>query len=144
MHGRQYVRGCGKRQEFTTLFRNPKGFSQERLCRGGAKAYDDLGMYQGHFGIEPLPASRYFNRVRLFVNPTLPSRLPLEVFNRVGHVSLLAIDSGLDECFIENGAGRPHEGSAFDVFLVAGLLADEHYFSVGRPLTKYRLRCMPP
>ena len=51
-----------------------------------------------------------------------------------------ALDAGIVECAVEHLAGRPDEGFARDVFLVARLLADEHEPRVLRPFAEDDLR----
>src|SRR5438045_1079853 len=53
------------------------------------------------------------------------ARFPLEVFDGVGDVDGRAIDVGGGEGFVEQAAGGADEGLAGEVFLVAGLFADE-------------------
>jgi hypothetical protein len=50
----------------------------------------------------------------------------LEVFDRIGDVDQRTVDAGLGESAVEDATGRPHEGSALQIFLISGLLADEH------------------
>src|SRR5204862_2073581 len=55
----------------------------------------------------------------------LASCLPLEVLDDVRDVDLAPVDPCVLERLVEKLPGRPHEGLALQVLLVAGLLADE-------------------
>src|SRR6478752_6698908 len=60
------------------------------------------------------------------MDPALSLRAPLEVLDRVGHVHVVALDTGCDEPFVENPARGADERPAREVFGVTRLLADEH------------------
>ena len=61
------------------------------------------------------------------MDPPLALGLPLEVLDDVGDVDLGALDFGLGERIVEQLSGRPDERPPFDIFSVAGLLADEDH-----------------
>ena len=62
------------------------------------------------------------------VDPPLARALlgELEVLDRVGDVGLLAVDARVAQRAVEQDPGGPDERQAAPVFLVTGLLADEH------------------
>jgi hypothetical protein len=51
----------------------------------------------------------------------------LEVFDRIGDEHIVTVDPRLFEGAVEDTAGRPHEGPAGFIFLVAGLFAVKHH-----------------
>src|SRR5581483_3302354 len=61
---------------------------------------------------------------------------PFEVLDHVGHVDLGAVDTRSLQRLVEQVPGRSDERAALLVLLVAGLLAHEHHFGVGRTLTE--------
>ena len=63
---------------------------------------------------------------RLLVDSSLAARLPVEVLHRIGQIDGCSIDAGLGERVIEHAACRPDKRVAGEIFVVAGLLADEH------------------
>jgi len=69
------------------------------------------------------------------MDTALAAGLPLEVLHGVRQVRGRAIDLGLRERFVQQPPGRAYKGLPCLVFLVAGLLSDEHHRS--------RLRALP-
>jgi hypothetical protein len=67
-----------------------------------------------------------FQLARLLVDASLAAGLPLEVLDCIGDVSRLAVDRRIRQRTIEEPAGRADKRFAGEVFLIAGLLADEH------------------
>lgn len=53
------------------------------------------------------------------------------MFHRVGDIGGRSIDSGFGEGAVEQLAGGADEGFAGDVFVIAGLLADDHDAGIG-------------
>ncbi len=84
------------------------------------------GLDHGQLRLQPGTAGHDLERVRLGVDAPLAARLPLEVLHDVGDVGPAPLDPGLLERLVEQASRRPDEGMAAEVFLVAGLLADEH------------------
>jgi len=74
------------------------------------------------------------------VDAALAAGLPLEVLDDVGDVRQLPVDARLLERLVEQPAGGPDERFARQVFLVAGLLADEDDLGLWRALAEDRLR----
>src|SRR6187401_1524723 len=71
-------------------------------------------------------ASAPLGGVRLFVDAALPARHPFEVLDRVRHICVRPVDPDVRERAIEKTPRGTDERLAREVFLVAGLLADEH------------------
>lgn len=59
------------------------------------------------------------------MNPALAALFELKVFDGVGHVNIGAFDIGVGQRAVEKFACRADEGVTLQVFIVAGLLADE-------------------
>jgi hypothetical protein len=62
------------------------------------------------------------------------------VLDRIGHVDIVAIDSGLLQTVVEEQACGSNEGLTLDVLTVAGLLADEDQSRVWLALSEDGLR----
>src|SRR6266545_3396366 len=58
----------------------------------------------------------------------------------IGDVGLVTRDAGIGERLVEKRAGRTDKWLALKIFLVAGLLADEHRPRALRSFAEYRLR----
>jgi hypothetical protein len=48
------------------------------------------------------------------------------VFDGIRHVNFAAVDSSLNESSVQQPAGGSYEGLSREVFLIPGLLTDEH------------------
>src|SRR5204862_593699 len=83
-------------------------------------------MNDRELGSEPVVAGHHLGAVRSLVDATLAARLPLEVLHRIGQIDVLARDSRLCQRPVEFVTGGAHERLALPIFLVSGLLADEH------------------
>ncbi len=70
----------------------------------------------------------------------LPRGIEFEMLHRVGDVDGAAIDTGFLHCAVHHLSRGADERPADGVFLVAGLLADEHHLRVGRAFAEHRLR----
>ena len=74
------------------------------------------------------------------MQPDFSARDKFEMLDRIGDVDLLAIDACLLQRAVEHQAGRTHERFAGKVFLVAGLLADQHHLRILRAFAEHGLR----
>ncbi len=70
----------------------------------------------------------------------IAARLPFEVLDHVRHIDLRAVDARFGKSLVEQRSGRADERAAFDVFRVAGLLADEHHRRALFPFAEDGLR----
>lgn len=70
----------------------------------------------------------------------LAAQLMLEVFHRVGDEGLVAGNAGLGQRLVQHLPGRPDEGVARQVLLVAGLFAHQHQLGPAWPLARHPLR----
>jgi hypothetical protein len=68
------------------------------------------------------------------------AHLVLEMLDRVGDENFGARNPRFHKCPVENASGWTDERPAGQVFLVAGLLADQHQPCVPAPFARYGLR----
>src|SRR6476659_10158011 len=66
------------------------------------------------------------------------------MFYGIGDIDLPAIDAGFFQRAVEHQPCRSHEWFAGKVFLVAGLLADQHHRDILRAFAEHGLRRMLP
>src|SRR5260370_4711097 len=66
------------------------------------------------------------------------------MFYGIGDINLPAIDAGLFQGAVEHQPCRSHERFAGKVFLVAGLLADQHHLRILRAFAEHGLGCILP
>jgi hypothetical protein len=78
------------------------------------------------------------------MNATSAAGLPLEVLDRIRDINIVTIDPGSFKGFIENLAGGTNEWSALQIFLIARLLSDKHYFGTRLSLAEDRLSSTLP
>jgi len=78
------------------------------------------------------------------VNAAFATGLPLKVLHRIRNIRLLTIDASFNQRLVEKRACRADKGFAFEVFLIARLLAHEHHLRMTRPFAKHRLRSAQP
>jgi hypothetical protein len=126
------------------MLRDAEIASEQSLRSGGAEANDCFGFDGGDLSVKPGAACGNLGRTWFFVDTTLAARLPLEMFYGVGDVDLRAVDAGFDEGRIEQFACGANEWLAFEVFLIAGLLADQQDFGIGRAFAEDGLRAAFP
>ena len=117
-----------------------RDLAEHALRGGGAHRHDELGLDCRNFPLIPLPAGLDLRRCRFLVQADLSARHKFEMLHRVGDVDLVAIDAGFGQRTVEHLAGRADEGMAGEVFLVAGLLADQHDGGVLRAFAEHGLR----
>ncbi len=113
--------------------------SPQRLTRRCAQRDDDIGFDEFEFAHQPSMARFHFGAVRRVVDATLPTRVPLEVLDRVGDVHIAARNAGLLEGIVEHSACRPDERRTFLVLLVAGLFTDQEEMSADRAIAEHGL-----
>src|SRR5215204_4809871 len=87
--------------EFAALTRHFEGFSEQCLGRRRSETHQDTRLDERDLGFEPRTARADLGSVRLRVNTTLTSRLPLEMLDDVGHVYERAVDIRLRQCFVQ-------------------------------------------
>jgi hypothetical protein len=111
--------------------------AKHALRRGRAHRHHQFGVDRGQFALVPWPARHDLRRIRLLVQADFSARHKFEMLHRVGDVNLAAIDAGLLQRAVEHLPGGPDERFAGEVFLVAGLLADQHDAGPLRAFAEY-------
>ena len=113
-------------EDLAVVAHEAEGAAEEALGGGGPEAQDDAGFDGVDLGLEPRAAGRDLGHAGVLVEAELAALDELEVLDGVGEVDRRAVDVEVGEDLIEDAAGGADEGQALQVFLVAGLLADEH------------------
>ena len=131
-------------EKFAAMLGDSEIAAEQGLGGGGTEADDYLGFEGCNFGLEPGAAGFNFRGAGLFVDAAFSSWFPFEMLYGIRDVNFLAIDSRCDERFVEKFAGGADERFAFEIFLIAGLLADHHHFCERRAFTENCLRGIPP
>ena len=132
----QHGRLSGHFQHPAPVFGDAEGRTEEGLRGGGSQADDQAGPNGLHFGVQPGAAGGDFAGAGLLMNAALAARFPLEVLDGVGDISRVTIDAGLLQAAVEETAGGTNKRVAFDVFAVAGLLADQDEGGTGLAFTE--------
>src|SRR5215203_6735 len=133
--------GCHERRErrldeLPSLHRHLEGISYQRLGRRRAETHDNPWMQQRNLSIEPRAARANLPGLRLRMDAALAPRLPFEVFHHVRDVNPFARNPRLPQSLLEHTPCGPDERMARQIFVVAGLLADEHHLRRRRSFTK--------
>src|ERR1700730_13240982 len=144
MHGGGEVGREGGIDKFAAMLRDAKILAEKRLGGGGAEADNHFGMNSSDLGIKPRAARGDFGGIGFFVDAAFSPGLPFEMFHGIGDVNFFAVDSGFDERVVEKLAGGADERFAGQVFLIAGLLADEHQLAMGGAFAENGLRAELP
>ena len=108
----------------------------EGLGGSGAEGDDDFGFDFEDFGEDPGFAVVDFFFAGFVVEAAFGLGFEFEVFNGVGEVKFFAVEAGFLEGLVEEFSGGADEGTAGDVFLIAGLFADDHDARIGGPSPK--------
>jgi hypothetical protein len=116
----------GNLLQLTVALSDLEGAPKQALCRNGAEADDEFRVQCFQFGVQPWPAGTNLFDARLLMYPQFAARLPLEVFDRIGDVHLIAVYASLFEALVEQFAGRTHERTALLILVIAGLFTDHH------------------
>ena len=127
MHGRHYIRSQCRFEELAALFSNSKLGTEQRLRGRRTERHDHRWFDDGKFRFEPGPTRGNLECVWFFVYAPFAARLPFEMFDNIGDVSLFAIDAGVLQRLIEQTTGWSDEGFARQIFFVARLFADKQH-----------------
>jgi len=112
---------------------------QQRTPRRRAERNQDRRLDDGALALKPPAAALNLRRVRPLVQ--FAALFVLEVLDRIGEEDRVAWNSRLGGRAVEDSPCGPYERFAGQVFLVAGLLSDEHEPGPPRPLAGNDLRC---
>lgn len=85
---------------------------------------------------QPRLAGGHLSRRLLLMQPALSTRLPFEVFDRVGEVNAVAVDARLCQRLVKEVTSGANEGLTLGVFPVARLLPNQQ--AAGMGITKDR------
>src|SRR5580765_1049690 len=140
MVGRDRLGRPACRLEAAPVLRDPELVAEDRASRRRTEADEHVRLDRGELGFEPRPARVELRCARRLVDPALAALLELEVLDRVGDVDLFALQPGFGQRPVEHLARRPDERRSLKIFLIAGLLADEHDPRAGRPKAEDGLR----
>jgi hypothetical protein len=121
--------------DFCNWGRFPGHAAQRRSAEGD----DPFRLHEAPFFVEPPAASVDFRRLRFLVETQFSPRLELEMLDGAGDEHLRAVQPDARKRLIENLPGWPDEGSAAQIFLIAGLFANEHQGSMSGSLARDRL-----
>jgi hypothetical protein len=118
--------------------------AQERTQRRGAQRDDHARLHDGDLALEPRRARRDLLLRGGLVDAALAARLPLEMLYRVGDEERASLQPCGRERRVEQRARGPDERPRAQIFLVAGLLADQHERRGGGAFAGNAMRRMRP
>src|SRR5438045_3338758 len=146
MRGGHHVGREIGRNQFPAIPGHPEILAQQSLRRTGAEADENLWLYYFQLRIEPRTARFDFRMTRLLMNAPLAAlrSFPLEVLHHIGDVDLRAVDSHLDENFVQKPPRGSDKRMSLPVFVIAGLLPHKHDQSLGRSFSEDRLSRVLP
>ena len=110
MHGRERDWRERRLERPTAVPRHPDAAAEQRLGGDRAEADEDVRPHDRELGLEPRLAGGDLGRVRPLVDPSLPTRLPLEVLDRVRQVGIRPLDPGFLERLVEEPSAGPTNG----------------------------------
>ncbi len=118
--------------------------SEQRFCGCGSEANEHTRFDEIELCLQPPVAGSYLLAVGSLVDTSLAAAAVLEVLDRIGHIHLGTVDSGLRKRTVKQCAGGPHEWSALTILAVAGLLTYEHHRCSRRALPEDGLSRVAP
>ena len=135
----EHAQAVGTREPLAALAHHRDRAPEQRA--GGRRAECDhgRGLHQRDLAFEPVQAGSGFALRRRLVDAALAAQLELEVLDRVGQVERIARPAELRESTVEKLAGGPDERAAMQVFVITGLLANQHQAGAQRPFAGHRL-----
>ena len=104
--------------------RNAEILSEECLRRCGAEANKNPRTNDCDLCLEPRHACANLTGSRLLMYATLAARFPFEVLYGIRDVSLVSIDTRIDERFIKESSRRSDKRVTCDILFIARLLLD--------------------
>ena len=121
----------------------------EMMARAGlewpcTQGHNHAGFHDSDFRFQPWQASGNLRGVRFLVQAPLSTLFKFKMFNDIGDVNLLAVNTGLFQCAVQQLTGGPDEWLSLKIFVVPGLLSDEEKMGLPGTLTKYGLSRMLP
>jgi hypothetical protein len=140
MHCHQSVVISKQRHDFSPHAMQCGRPACQGMRRRRAQRDDQAGSNDRDLAVEPPAALPHFILIGPFMQPTLAARFVFEMFDRVGDVDLVAVETGFIQGAIEHTPGRPDKRMALPIFLITRLFADKHEVGTGIAVPKYRLR----
>src|SRR5262249_6291584 len=132
----------GKMQGLSAQLADGDRTAEQTARRRGAERDNGHRLYERAFEVEPNLAALDFVGGGALVQTALARHLVLEMVHRTGEEHLRARNPRLRQRAVEDAPGRADERLAAEVFLVAGLLADEHDVRGPAALARHRLGCV--
>src|SRR5262249_54802113 len=139
MNRREHSRRKLRRQYLAALACDAEPRTEDGLRCCGTHGHDQSWPNDSQLRFQPRPADCDFARVWFLMNPAFAARLPFEMFYRIRDVNLRPIDSSFLERAIHDFSSGTNEGFTRDVFVVAGLFANQHHRSMLRTFAKHGL-----
>ena len=140
MHGRDGVRRKLRWQVLPPVHGNADLAAQQGLRCRGSKTHKDHRLHRAQLRFNPRPAGQHFTIVRLLVPPPPSPGQELEVLHGVRDVRIGARNAGALECGTQHSSRRANERLPSQVFLVPGLLANQHDRGTTFSRAEYGLR----
>jgi hypothetical protein len=134
------------RNQFSPLSGDTKVLSEKGLSRTRPKAHQNLRLHNLKLCVEPWAACLNLGMSRLLMDtpPTTLGRQPFEMFDHVRNINFGAIDSHFNQNLIEQLSRGARKRVTLAVFLISGLLANEHDPRPRGPFPENRLRRIFP
>ena len=130
----------GQRQRGAAHFRDGHHLADQRPRRGSTERDGQRRADQGALMVDPPAARLDLPGVGPGVDALLAALDKFEMLDRVGDIGSLPLDPGLPERLVEQLPGGADERPSGQIFLVAGLLADEQDERIERPFAEHGLR----
>ena len=140
VHGRDHARRVRRRDELAAMLREPERRSQQRLRGRRAQRDHELRLDRLDLFEQPRLARAHLDALGRGVDAPFAAPHELEVLDGVGDVDVVRRDAGRVHRVAQQRARRADERPALPVFLVAGLLADEHRLGARGSFAEHRLR----
>lgn len=126
-------------ENLSAVVRQSKLVPEHTGRRRGAESDDNFRAHDFHLPFEPGRARESLGPGRFGVEPSPAAGLPLEVLHRVRDV-YIHLQFCLGDRRTQEFARRPHEGTSFEVLLIAWLFSDEHHPRPREAFTEDALR----
>ncbi len=144
VHGDEPLRLVLELEGLAAVLQDLHRLAEDGEHRGPAHRDDYPWTDQPPLVLQPPAAGGDLSPVGGLVQPSLASRLVLEVLDGVGDIGAGALDAGLGQGAVEKAPGGSHERSALEVLLVARLLAHQHHRGLGRTFAGHALGGVSP
>ena len=120
MYGDENRKSARRVQHRASIPVDPGLRSEQCVSCRGTKSDDEFWLAQAQFGAKPPCANLDLASVGLCMDAAFAASFELEVFDRIGEVTLAALDAGLVQAVIKKLSRRADEWSSGKILLVAG------------------------